>query len=806
MATVQIVEDSPDIAELIRHYLKRAGYDTTVAGSGRDALTKARQSTPDLVVLDIMLPDLDGLQVCQALRSDPATSKVPILMLTAKGEEADRVRGLELGADDYVTKPFSPKELVARVGALLRRAGRAQEPVSSLRYGPLVINLDRHEVCVGDDEIKLTAKEFLLLQYLLEHRGPRAVARPAADRCLGLSVHGRHAHGGRARAADPREDPAAGDVARDREAVRLQARRPARAAVTFRTRTFLAAFAATSLALLVSTILVEQSMRASLLRDIESTLTNEARLTAELLAHRDLVGPLADADAEADALGRAIGARVTLIAADGTVLGDSEVAAADLPALENHATRDEVVEALRTGAGTAVRHSHTTTVDTEYVAVAVRDSPVAVARVALPLASIEERVGHVRRLALVAVMVGLIVALALSWAASVLLNRRIRSVAAAAARYRAGDFSRPARDRGRDEITVVANALDETSRAMQAKLDDMARDRAHTDAILGGMAEGVLLVNAQGRLVQTNPAGRAMLRLPEAAAQTHYLELVRQPDIAALLARALNGERPEPVEGELDSGSRRIFVADAVPVETARGGGAVLVLRDITDLRRADQVRRDFVANVSHELRTPLTAIRGYVEALQDGSVSPAQSADFLAIIDRQSLRMERLVRDLLRLARLDAGQESLAMMDAPVRDVIEGVYTDLEATLRGRDQEIRVTVDPDATRVRADPAKLSDALRNLLENASNYGPAGGTIDMGRPSRRRHGSHHGRGSRHGHPRDRPDADLRALLSRGSIADARSGRHRPWALDRQAPARIAERPRDGRQSGRGRRGV
>ena len=180
MSTIQIVEDSPDIAELIRHYLKRAGYETVVVGSGRDALTQARQSAPDLVVLDIMLPDLDGLQVCQALRGDPATSKVPILMLTAKGEEADRVRGLELGADDYVTKPFSPKELVARVGALLRRADRAQQPATSLRYGPLVMNLDRHEVRVDEGEVKLTAKEFLLLQYLLEHRG-RVLSR---DRLL----------------------------------------------------------------------------------------------------------------------------------------------------------------------------------------------------------------------------------------------------------------------------------------------------------------------------------------------------------------------------------------------------------------------------------------------------------------------------------------------------------------------------------------------------------------------------------------------------------------------------------------------
>jgi two-component system alkaline phosphatase synthesis response regulator PhoP len=180
VARVQIVEDSPDIAELIRHYLKRAGYDTAVFGSGRDALIDARKSPPDLVVLDVMLPGMDGLQVCQALRGEPATAGVPILMLTAKGEEADRVRGLELGADDYVTKPFSPKELVARVGALLRRTGRAQQPATLLHYGPLVVNLDRHEVRIGDAEVKLTAKEFLLLQYLLEHRG-RVLSR---DRLL----------------------------------------------------------------------------------------------------------------------------------------------------------------------------------------------------------------------------------------------------------------------------------------------------------------------------------------------------------------------------------------------------------------------------------------------------------------------------------------------------------------------------------------------------------------------------------------------------------------------------------------------
>jgi two-component system alkaline phosphatase synthesis response regulator PhoP len=180
VARVFVVEDSTDIAELIRHYLNRAGHDATVFGSGHEALAGARRSPPDLVVLDVMLPGMDGFQVCQALRNDPAAGRVPILMLTARGEEADRVRGLDQGADDYVTKPFSPKELVARVAALLRRTGRAHAPAVLLHYGPLVVNLDRHEVRLADREVKLTAKEFLLLQYLLEHRG-RVLSR---DRLL----------------------------------------------------------------------------------------------------------------------------------------------------------------------------------------------------------------------------------------------------------------------------------------------------------------------------------------------------------------------------------------------------------------------------------------------------------------------------------------------------------------------------------------------------------------------------------------------------------------------------------------------
>ena len=172
MSRILVVEDEKDIAELIGHYLTRAGHEVESVGSGSAAVAKAKAAPPDLIVLDLMLPGMDGLLVCQALRVDAATAAVPIIMLTARAEEAERIAGLELGADDYVTKPFSPRELTARVAALLRRVQRAPAaPGGRLSYGPIAIDIERHVVQSEGEEVKLTAKEFLLLQYLIEHRG-----------------------------------------------------------------------------------------------------------------------------------------------------------------------------------------------------------------------------------------------------------------------------------------------------------------------------------------------------------------------------------------------------------------------------------------------------------------------------------------------------------------------------------------------------------------------------------------------------------------------------------------------------------
>jgi DNA-binding response OmpR family regulator len=190
MSKILVVEDDPDISELIRHYLEKAGHVVQRLATGAGVLSRLRADPADLVILDLMLPEVDGLIVCQTMRNDPATAAIPVIMLTARGDEADRVAGLELGADDYVTKPFSPKELTARVAALLRRTVR---PPSTrvLHYGVITIDADRHAVTTDGEEVRLTAKEFLLLQYLVQHRG-RVLSRDL----LLTDVWGYHYTGG----------------------------------------------------------------------------------------------------------------------------------------------------------------------------------------------------------------------------------------------------------------------------------------------------------------------------------------------------------------------------------------------------------------------------------------------------------------------------------------------------------------------------------------------------------------------------------------------------------------------------------
>jgi two-component system phosphate regulon sensor histidine kinase PhoR len=501
--------------------------------------------------------------------------------------------------------------------------------------------------------------------------------------------------------------------------------------VTFRSRLFLTSVGATALTLALATGLVSWNLRQTIDARIERTLIDQARLGAETLSHRQAATP-AELDGEADALGRLISARVTFIAPDGRVVGDSALTAGELAAAENHGQRPEVLQALREGVGVSRRYSTTINVDLLYVAVPVSNPQapdLAIVRLALPLVEVREQIWRVRQSASIALVAGMAVALVVAGASSLFLSRRVRAIANIARRYAAGDFLRPVRDYGTDEIGTVARVLDDSAQELGRRIAELNADRARMAAILGGMVEGVLVVDRDGHLRLVNDAARAMLRLDNAEGR-HYLEVVRHPDVAARIGAALDGVTPEGCEFTLARRPVVHLVARAAPVVAATARGAVVVLHDISDLKRADEIRRDFVANVSHELRTPLTAIRGYVEALLDEPDGGPQARQFLDTIARHTSRMERLVRDLLRLARLDARQETIEPVQSNVETIFAGAVADLAGDIEARRQRVSTRIAPDAAVVEADPAKLHDVFRNLIENAVKHAPDGSRITL----------------------------------------------------------------------------
>jgi two-component system, OmpR family, phosphate regulon sensor histidine kinase PhoR len=498
----------------------------------------------------------------------------------------------------------------------------------------------------------------------------------------------------------------------------------------FQTQLFLAALSTSVLALAVAGILFETTMRGRIDAQIEATLVAEARLAADLLGRGVPLTSVPELQDEALHLGTLLGARVTFIAADGRVVGDSGETLEGIATVENHAQRPEVVEARATGIGRSRRHSTTVNFDMLYVAAPVKHPAIAIVRVALPLTQVRDQLRTVLTTTLAALGIALLGGTALAWAFSSRIARRVRLIAGIAERYRRGDLTPPQLGFGDDELGTVARALDESVQEVGRRLGEQARDRARTEAILRGMVEGVIVVDPQARLQMVNEAARQMLRIDAAdgGIGRPYIETIRLPAIAELVAGVLLGRHPEALQFSPPRDPSRTIMATAAPAAGAAAHGVILVLHDITELRRADQIRRDFVANVSHELRTPLTAIRGYVEALLEGDTEEDERRHFLGIIARHSLRMERLVKDLLRLARLDAGQETLDLIACDTHSLADSVVADVAPALAERHQRIAVAIAPDAETVRADPAKLHDALRNLVANAITYAPEHSTI------------------------------------------------------------------------------
>jgi len=423
------------------------------------------------------------------------------------------------------------------------------------------------------------------------------------------------------------------------------------------------------------------------------------------------------------------GARITVITARGLVLADSQ---SDPQTMENHAGRPELKDALANGSGHSIRHSVTINRDLLYYAVrqpTAAGQPVLL-RFALPLSTVTSVLMQFRE----SLWLASLLILAVVGGATLLVSRRFTNrvdrLTAFSRRVAEGDFHAEPSGSSGDALDSLGSSLNQTAARLDQTIRTLTEERNLSSAILGSMVEGVAVVNASERVLFSNPSFASVLGLgspPQPG--SGLVEVVRQTELIEAVRKVLAGEAR--VESEIVTGTLRqhFFAATVAAVRTTQANGAVVVLHDITDLRKLERVRRDFVANVSHEFRTPLTAIQGFSETLLGGAMNDPQNRDrFLGIILEHARRLARLTDDLLMLSKMDADRLELELRRLPVEQLVAGCVETAQPRAVEKDLRLSVNLGKKLPDIAGDRRRLTEVLQNLLDNAIQYTPAGGQI------------------------------------------------------------------------------
>jgi two-component system, OmpR family, phosphate regulon sensor histidine kinase PhoR len=471
--------------------------------------------------------------------------------------------------------------------------------------------------------------------------------------------------------------------------------------------------------------------RDSYLNTIRADAESQARLVAvgvrPYLAGEGLQGELSGLVAE---MGRQTEVRVTIIDPSGAVLADSE---RDAQGMENHSQRPEVQAALRGSTGEDRRMSGTLGYDSLYVAVPVVEGAkvIAVARVSQPLSRIDQAIVEVRRAVLLGGLVatGLAVALALVIARSV--TGPIKGLTAVASRMAEGELDQRVGDYSRDEVGQLARAFDTMADRLKANIKDVSAERNTLSTILSTMADGLLIVDGRGIVVMANRAAGILLQASTSGmAGRSYAEVLRDHELIPVVRGCL--EEGSQKSGTAWVGSTRRFLRLVATPLGSRQEGALALIQDLSEVRRVETVRRDFIANVSHELRTPLASLKAIVETLEEGAVEEPEAArDFLSKMHSEVDGMAHLVGELLELSRIESGQVALHLEPVSAVEIAERAAARLRPQADRAGLSLSLQLPPDLSDVRADEERIERVLVNLVHNAIKFTPYGGEITLG---------------------------------------------------------------------------
>ncbi len=477
---------------------------------------------------------------------------------------------------------------------------------------------------------------------------------------------------------------------------------------------------------------------SNLISEIHRNQIAQTRLAATLLAQNT---PSADLNMLVRSAGTAIESRVTLISSDGTVLADSGVAARDLALLENHLDRPEVRLAIQSGVGTAIRYSETIKSRMLYVAIPfISAGGNGYIRTALPLASLDRTKAELHAILGAAALAAVMLSFALSWLLATYTVRPLRSMVTAARRFGRGEFDERIQVTGNDEVSELAVVLNDMAADIRRNLDVMADEKNRLDGILRGMGEGVLVTDNAGTVQLVNPAFREMFSLEGAIEGSLFIEICRHPSLVKSFRTVVAGSLELHDELELLDPPRTLLT-HWVPLNVeGELQGVVAVFHDISQIKRLEMVRSDFVANVSHELRTPISVISGYAETLATGhlcTADPVQAERFIGVIHSHAGRLAHLLDDILALSRLESSQLSLNISRIRLVDLLQSGSNLVEHVAAEKGVQVECLQGDSDMMIEGDEARLEQVLVNLLDNAVKYTSPGGRVTV---SAHRHGS------------------------------------------------------------------
>ncbi len=465
-------------------------------------------------------------------------------------------------------------------------------------------------------------------------------------------------------------------------------------------------------------VLVATGLRRELRSQYEVELARELNLAAFILSENQGTEP----DALADRLEELIGYRVTVIGIDGEMLGDSEVPESHLVETENHAGRPEIMEALAGDVGFAERHSATVGRPLLYGARRARlGEREVVLRIAAPLDDIDRAVRRGQRAVAVAGVFGMLLVLVVAYLGSRALARPLVVLAERARALAAGDFDQRAPvDAPVAELGELYAAFNRLSDELQGRLSELGHERDEMEALIDCMAEGVVALTEDARVIRINRAARSLLRISGPPPLAPISTLISHPPLLAIFESSVT----EGFEAQEVPLRDRTLMVSTRPLDQ---GGSVMTFLDVTESRKLEKIRQDFVANASHELKTPLTTMRGFTETLIEDDPPEELRKEFLHMIHVSSLRLQRVVDDLLDLSRLESGAWQAHLGEVDVGSEADAVWASLEHKASERD--VRFMVEGHGS-VLADPSGLTQIFQNLFDNALRYVDPGGTVTV----------------------------------------------------------------------------